>query len=189
MMLIVRASSEDAEGALALDDTCDTESCSLELKQLRAKKVAVDEQDAQNCMNDKDQLILRGEEQVGHRHFKTIQIDMAMCARECLNKHEGSIKGPCQASCLQRRDSYTAQCTKCFGMLAQCGSTNCEKVCEKEKPCKHSFKKCKAGEKWKTWSYTKSCKSCMKKKCGAEFKSCSGMDKFWGSGKIESNPV
>mmetsp|Transcript_36622 Transcript_36622/g.66400 ORF Transcript_36622/g.66400 Transcript_36622/m.66400 type:complete len:190 (-) Transcript_36622:146-715(-) len=176
-LALLGAASEEVQLPLADDDVCDgSESCSLELKQLRAQKVSEHAQDGQNCMNHQDQRIFTDKEKVNfHGKSKSaFTVGMAQCGRQCMDKHTGSVDGPCTSECMTKNSPVsTPQCGKCFGIFAECGSEKC-KSCQKKIPCKHTFKKCASGEMDFHWVMRKSCMSCMNEKCGKDFEACAG---------------
>mmetsp|Transcript_76591 Transcript_76591/g.135112 ORF Transcript_76591/g.135112 Transcript_76591/m.135112 type:complete len:217 (+) Transcript_76591:71-721(+) len=206
LMLMIFTLSQASEDMLTFDDACDSESCSLELKQLRAQKVNVafeqqeqdkdeeeqdeldvqedldeqenDELGGQSCMNHKDLTIMKTRN-AKHNQLQ-VDIDMSLCGKTCADTKTGKISGPCTKGCMMKRGFFTPPCAKCFGEFAECGSDECKAKCERKVPCKHLVNhphhQCTDDKMEYQWRYTEACKSCLNKKCGSSFKACSGAD-------------
>eukprot|EP00928_Gymnodinium_smaydae_P057122 TRINITY_DN4039_c0_g1_i1.p1 TRINITY_DN4039_c0_g1~~TRINITY_DN4039_c0_g1_i1.p1 ORF type:complete len:257 (+),score=22.49 TRINITY_DN4039_c0_g1_i1:53-772(+) len=95
------------------------------------------------CTDDADQKVWKAH---GEANFRS---DMQECGLNCLGA------ALCTASCMKKKESYTDQCSACFGDLAGCTQKYC-------------LSQCAFGE-------SPACKTCLAQHCNAAFTSCSGL--------------
>lgn len=176
--------------ALTADDACtDSESCSLELMQLRGKK-GEEEDGAEGNQSEPKDACLNHEDMgywksPGAHHFHN---DLTQCGLHC----NGAVE--CASACMERK-SYTRPCASCMGNLGNCALKSCSKHCI-NKGCQSIYARCFSGaetEKGKCTTYwmqhncvthkhervytmNDECISCMDDShCGSTFEKCSGL--------------
>eukprot|EP00930_Biecheleria_cincta_P097937 TRINITY_DN8961_c0_g1_i1.p1 TRINITY_DN8961_c0_g1~~TRINITY_DN8961_c0_g1_i1.p1 ORF type:complete len:232 (+),score=40.23 TRINITY_DN8961_c0_g1_i1:83-778(+) len=185
--------------ALTSDDACtDSESCGLELMQLRSKKGSeVDAGDEEGYDNDvaegdSSKPKCKNYDDMARWKFPGAQNfnnELSQCGLKCIGSEE------CASACMEQK-GYTRPCAGCMGKLGGCSLKSCSAHCI-NKGCQSTYAGCFNGTEtdkakctphWmqhncvtqkhdRVLSLTDECVNCIHNStCGSPFERCSGLD-------------